>query len=57
LCVEAFSALAWPPATRPVALAVPVAAAISAITATTIAGDGSLLSDGLNILPPPVGEI
>ncbi|MGZ6561174.1 MAG: hypothetical protein ACXVH3_27065 [Solirubrobacteraceae bacterium] len=41
------------------ALAVPVAAAISATTATIIAGDGSLLSDGLNILllPPPVGEI
>jgi hypothetical protein len=42
--------------TTPVALAVPATAATNAITATTIAGDGSLFSDGLNIPPPSVGD-
>jgi hypothetical protein len=52
----ALSVLAWPVDTTPVAPAVPAAAATSAITATTMAGDGSLFSDGLNIPPPSVGD-
>jgi hypothetical protein len=56
VCLVAFVALAWPLETTPVAPAVPAAAATSAITATTIAGDGSLFSDGLNIPPPSVGD-